>query len=65
MHDGGGHRALAASDDGTIKVLDLDNFTQVGELRGHDNAVQCLATAPNDGFFISGSSDATFKIWGK
>ena len=63
--DRGGHRALAASDDGTIKVLDLDNFTQVSELRGHEGAVQCVATASNDAFFISGSSDATFRIWGK
>jgi WD40 repeat protein len=63
--DRGGHRALAASDDGTIKVLDLQSFTQISELRGHDNAVQCLATAPSDGYFISGSSDATFKIWSK
>ena len=63
--DRGGHRALAASDDGTVKVLDLDNFTQVAELRGHDGAVQCVAAAPNDGYFISGSSDATFRVWGK
>ena len=63
--DRGGHRALAASDDGTVKVLDLDTFAQIGELRGHDGPVQCVTTAPNDAFFISGSSDATFKVWSK
>ena len=46
--DRGGHRALAASDDGTIKVLDLDNFTQMTELRGHDGAIQCIAAAPSE-----------------
>jgi WD40 repeat protein len=43
----------------------LATFAQVGELRGHDGPVQSITAAPNDGYFISGSSDATFKIWSK
>lgn len=61
--DRGGHRALCASDDGTIKVVDLSSFHLLGQLTGHSGAVQCLAVAPNDSCVISGASDANFKIW--
>jgi len=63
--DRGGQRLLAASDDGTIKSLDIATFAQVGELQGHEGAVQTVAVAPNDNFFVSGSSDATYRIWAK
>eukprot|EP01040_Poterioochromonas_malhamensis_P010630 gene10630-11576_t len=63
--DRGGNRAIAASDDGSLKILDLKNFTKICDWTGHDGAVQCVATAPNDAFVVTGSSDATFKIWGK
>jgi WD40 repeat protein len=63
--DRGAHRALAASDDGTIKVIDIETFSKIGELAGHDAAVQCVTMSPNDGFVVSGSSDSTFKIWSK
>jgi WD40 repeat protein len=63
--DRGGKQVLAASDDGTVKVLDIESLSQVGELSGHEGPVQCVAAAPNDGYFISGSSDATFRIWSK
>jgi len=46
-------------------VLDISSFSQVGELQGHEGAVQCVASSPNDAFFITGSSDATFRIWNR
>ena len=63
--DRSGTRAIAASDDGSIKVLNMKTFKQEGELHGHESAVQSVAIAPNDAFFVSGSSDSTFKIWAK
>jgi len=60
-----GSKVLAASDDGNVKVLDIKKFCQVGDLFGHDGPVQSICIASNDNFFISGSSDCTFKIWGK
>ena len=63
--DRGGNRLLAASDDGTIKIIDMHSFMEVEQLAGHDGPVQCVSLAPNDAFFVSGSSDTTFKIWGK
>ena len=62
--DRGGLRAVAASDDGTIKVLNLENFTMATTLTGHEGAVQCVALAPNDAYLVSGSSDNTFRVWG-
>ena len=63
--DRGEAKAMCASDDGTIKVIDIQNFTKISELAGHDTAVQCLSIAPNDSYVVSGSSDACFKVWSK
>lgn len=63
--DRGGNRALAASDDGSIKCINLQNNSVIHSLNGHDAAVQCVTFSPNDAFFITGSSDCTFKIWGQ
>ena len=63
--DRGAKKVLAASDDGTIKVVDVQRFTKTSELAGHDTAIQCVSISPNDNFVVSGSSDATFKIWSK
>jgi len=62
--DRSGMRAVCASDDGSVKVLDLQNFGVLNQLTGHDDAVQCVGLSPNDAFMVSGSSDATFRIWG-
>jgi WD40 repeat protein len=35
----------------------------VSELKGHEDAVQCVAFDPSDRFLISGGSDATFRLW--
>lgn len=63
--DRSGTRGVAASDDGTVKILNLRDFTVIGQWDGHDGAVQSAAIAPNDGYVVTGSSDATFKFWGK
>jgi sperm-associated antigen 16 protein len=62
--DRGGKRALCGSDDGTIKVIDLQSFSLITALTGHEDAVQCVGLSPNDAFLVSGSSDASFRIWG-
>jgi hypothetical protein len=62
--DRSGKRLMAACDDGTIKIVDLSKFSVVGQLTGHDDAVQCVGLSPNDALMVSGSSDATFRIWG-
>jgi WD40 repeat protein len=61
--DRGGLRAIAASDDGTVKALNLEDFSLTASLTGHEGAVQCAAFFGNDTAFVSGSSDASVKIW--
>lgn len=61
--DRSGTKCIAASDDGTVKIVDFSTKSVVGELTGHDNAVQAVCLAPNDAFVLSGSSDTTFRLW--
>lgn len=61
--DRGGNKILAASDDSSIKVIDMKEFKVVASLSGHEGAVQCAAFSGNDAYAVSGSSDATIKVW--
>jgi WD40 repeat protein len=62
--DRGGFRAVAASDDGEIKVINLLEYSIMSKLTGHEGAVQCVGFSPNDAFMVSGSSDTAVKVWG-
>ena len=63
--DRGGHRALATCGDGTLQMINLDNFTVHSEpLQGLSvAAVNCAAIAADDKSFVTGHSDATFSLW--
>ncbi len=66
--DRGGHRALVACEDGSVKVLNLNNFTVLRELsaaRKAGGVAQCVAAAPDDTCFVTGHADATFRLWKK
>lgn len=62
--DRSGGRIVAASDDGTLKVINTLDFSVAADLSGHDKAVQCVKFAPNDAYLVSGSSDSTVRVWG-
>jgi WD40 repeat protein/class 3 adenylate cyclase len=57
-------RWLVSSDDkdDSLIVWDADTLERRGELRGHTDAIQDLAFAP-DGKVVTGSWDGTTKIW--
>jgi sperm-associated antigen 16 protein len=61
--DRSGNKCVIASDDGSVKIVDLLKNEVIGELTGHDNAVQAICMAPNDAYMVSGSSDTTFRLW--
>ena len=46
-----------------ITCIDSNTANKKGSLHGHQSTVKCLAPIPNTGFFISGSSDQTLKVW--
>lgn len=61
--DGTAHFVAVASDDGTIKIIDLEE-TVVTELTGHEGPVQSVAfDVASSRFLISGGSDRTVRYW--
>lgn len=61
--DGSGEYLAVASDDTTIKIVDIKQES-VAELAGHEDAVQCVAfdVAANN-FMVSCGSDRTIRYW--
>ncbi|KAG5503623.1 hypothetical protein JIQ42_05845 [Leishmania sp. Namibia] len=61
--DGTGHYVAVASDDGTIKLIDVEEAV-VRELEGHEGPVQSVAfDLASHHFLVSGSSDRTIRYW--
>ncbi|CAJ1041847.1 putative WD domain, G-beta repeat [Leishmania shawi] len=61
--DGGGHNVAVASDDGTIKIIDVEESV-VTEMVGHEGPVQSVAfDLSSHRFLVSGSSDRTVRYW--
>jgi len=61
--DRSGTRLAAACDDGIIRIFDTEKKEMINELRGHEEAVQCVKFDPEDKRLVSGSSDCTFRVW--
>jgi sperm-associated antigen 16 protein len=61
--DRSGRILACGSDDGTVKVYDVQTKALVADLKGHEDAVQTVQFDPSDKHLISGSSDCTFRIW--
>lgn len=61
--DGTGRYLAVASDDSTIKVVNIKQEV-VTELTGHEDAVQCVVFDPvTNNFMVSCSSDRTIRYW--
>jgi WD40 repeat protein len=54
---------IGASEDGDIKMWDLDKLSVTKELNDHNDSVTSVLTVPNGNILISGSLDETIKIW--
>ncbi|XP_035238359.1 kinesin-like protein KIF21B isoform X2 [Anguilla anguilla] len=46
---------------GTLKVWNVDNFTPIGEVKGHDSPINAICT--NSRQIFTASSDMSVKIW--
>ncbi|KAM4588438.1 kinesin-like protein KIF21B isoform 7-T7 [Odontesthes bonariensis] len=46
---------------GVLKVWNVENFTPIGEVRGHDSPINAICT--NSRQIFTASSDKTVKIW--
>jgi WD40 repeat protein len=58
-----GHQAVSASDDGTLKVWDLETGQALRTLKGHTNYVFTVVVTPDGRRAVSASSDNTLKVW--
>ncbi|KAF9977110.1 Mitochondrial fission protein [Actinomortierella ambigua] len=52
---------VTASKDRTVRVWDLSTFKCLGQLPGHDDAVECMQLTQNR--LLTGSNDNTIRIW--
>ncbi|XP_064589378.1 kinesin-like protein KIF21B isoform X1 [Zonotrichia leucophrys gambelii] len=52
---------LSACRGGVIKVWNVDNFTPVGEIKGHDSPINAICT--NSKHIFTASSDCRVKLW--
>nr|XP_033775130.1 kinesin-like protein KIF21B isoform X3 [Geotrypetes seraphini] len=52
---------LSACRGGMVKVWNVDNFTPIGEIRGHDSPINAICT--NSRHIFTASSDLTVKLW--
>uniref|UniRef100_A0A8D1EXG8 Kinesin family member 21B n=1 Tax=Sus scrofa TaxID=9823 RepID=A0A8D1EXG8_PIG len=52
---------LSACRAGVIKVWNVDNFTPIGEIKGHDSPINAICT--NARHIFTASSDLTVKFW--
>ncbi|OCB62320.1 hypothetical protein A5677_11800 [Mycobacterium malmoense] len=55
-----GHTLVSGSDDGTVRLWNLDTAVP---LIGHTNAVNSVAFSPDGHTLASGSADATVRLW--
>ncbi|KAK9529262.1 hypothetical protein VZT92_013368 [Zoarces viviparus] len=52
---------LSACRGGVLKVWNVENFTPIGEVRGHESPINAICT--NSRQIFTASSDKTVKIW--
>ena len=56
-----GKRVVSGSDDGTVKIWDVETGEELRTLSGHSSSVSAVAVFAD--FVVSGSWDKTVKIW--
>lgn len=49
--------------DTTIRLWDISSGREIHKFEGHKGAVMSLQFSPDGRYFLSGSSDATIRLW--
>jgi len=58
-----GMQFLLGSDDGTIKLWDINSGKVIRTFSGHSDSVASVAFSPDGKYVLSGSDDRTVKLW--
>ena len=58
-----GSRAVSGSEDGVVRVWDLETGACTAELEGHTGPVRAVSMTPNGSRVVSGSEDGEVRIW--
>ncbi len=59
----GGRMAVTDSEDGSVRVFDVETSRQIARLDGHTLEVTSMAFSPDGQRIVSGSKDQTVRIW--
>ena len=58
-----GMRAFTSGQDRTWRIWALDKGESTGQVLGHENAVRCVALAPDETAIVTCSDDRTIRFW--
>jgi WD40 repeat protein len=58
-----GRGLLVACEDGTLRLWEVEGWTEAKVLRGHAGLVSCCATVPGSSLAVSGGADGTLRLW--
>jgi len=58
-----GRWIVSGSDDGTVKVWEMESGRLLRSLEGHTGGVNAVVVSPDGRTIVSGSRDSTVKVW--